>query len=73
MNHDKTPIPPEVVEAAHKLLWYDGGGYDVLPEHIRAAIAAGLAAWPGGWRDDMEDACGVRRRLILPFTEASNG
>lgn len=78
-------IPDEVVEAAarvlhahaevfHDVLWDDLGDYDqeAYREEARAAIAAGLAAWPGGdyrpgakvtktWRDP--------GKIILPLPQ----
>lgn len=38
------------------------------------AIAAALNAWPGVFPTEMEEAAGVRRRIILPLPkEPSNG
>jgi len=37
------------------------------------AIAAALSAWPGAFRNDMEEAAGVRRRIILPLPTQENG
>lgn len=84
---DPNMIPPEVVEAVAYLLcrerhpcWsivqevmemdIDGQGTEF--RHIaRAAIAAGLAAWPGAWDDIVEGQKG--RFLILPLpTEVSD-
>lgn len=39
---------------------------------MQAAIAAAINAWPGAFRNDMEEAAGVRRRIILPLTEPGN-
>lgn len=36
---------------------------------MRAMLADALSAWPGAFRNDMEEAAGVRRRIILPLTE----
>lgn len=37
--------------------------------HARAALRAGLAAWPGMFPTEMEEAAGVRRRIILPLPQ----
>ena len=36
------------------------------------AIAAAINAWPGAFRNDMEEAAGVRRRIILPIPQESS-
>ena len=38
-------------------------------EQARAALRAGLAAWPGMFPTEMEEAAGVRRRIILPLPQ----
>ena len=36
---------------------------------VHQIIAAALSAWPGAFRNDMEEAAGVRRRVILPLPQ----
>jgi len=56
-------IPDEVVEAAHRAF------YAEKPCGFRAALAAGLAAWPGAWHVDAAD---FEEKLILPLPEENN-
>ena len=62
-------IPDEVVEAAYRLLWHDGGGNDVLPSRVRAAIAAALSVWPGALHspDEVIDGELLPPIISLPF------
>ena len=76
MTHDIT-IPPEAVEAAARTICEtENGPCKCMPDecgciywkaHATAALRAGIAAWPGGWTDTLEEAAGVRRTLILPL------
>lgn len=40
-----------------------------LVNGMTAALRAGLAAWPGMFPTEMEEAAGVRRRIILPLPQ----
>lgn len=53
-------IPDEVVKAFYRAYWIEDTS-------DAEALAAALAAWPGAWGHEQEDACGVRRELILPL------
>lgn len=45
--HGQYQIPPEAVEAA-RVAWLESASdYTRLDESIRAALRAGIAAWPG--------------------------
>jgi hypothetical protein len=65
-------IPGEVVEALKDAanqwaMW-------LTDEEVRAALAAGLAAWPGADTDVNEDPFGAweEKFLILPLQETPN-
>lgn len=73
-------IPDAVEEAAAKALaavrmpnytWndLDRGMQKYLRSDARAALRAGLAAWPRMFPTEMEDAVGVHRRIILPLPQ----
>lgn len=66
-------IPPEVAEAAaHAIFAHPSDPIDW--EVARAALAAGLAAWPGMSQLAENDSASIRgvAVLILPFPEATN-
>ena len=69
-------IPPEVVEAAVSAYNYASSDcYTSQEQDMRAAIAAGLNAWPNAktLRDDGRRQTYIVPALILPFsTETSN-
>lgn len=75
-------IPPEVVEATARAIcksmqsdWDDPDTYRYMfLEDARAALAAGLAAWPNLKLDPSWDLRTHKRRvaLILPLPEATN-
>ena len=73
------PIPPEAVEAAAQKLAFELGyvwgssavDWDAFRGAATAALRAALKAWPGMFRTEMEEAAGVRRRVILPLPPPS--
>lgn len=74
---DPAQIPDKVVEAAAKAMiqpspslnWDNMPGFhSIWLEEARAAIAAGLAAWPGAVPHGYYTANGPRDGLILPLT-----
>jgi hypothetical protein len=77
-------IPDEVVEAAAERIWlsdYPGDPWmrtseltkRIYRDVARTALASGLAAWKGAFYDELEDATGVYRKLILPLKETPDG
>lgn len=64
-------IPDEVVPAMKlAAAEYVANGKDLTEEGLfTAALRAGLAAWPGMFPTEMEEAAGVRRRIILPLPQ----
>jgi hypothetical protein len=68
---DPAQIPDEVVEAAARAIEAaDVGMVPSYEEAARAAIAAGLAAWPGKQYRAWDDVMGTGLYAILPLTEA---
>lgn len=65
-------IKPEMIPHGLALIarkaWAEGAG-PTNDDDWNAAIAAALNAWPGAFRNDMEEAAGVRRRIILPLPQ----
>ena len=59
-------IPPEVRHAARAVI-----GDHVPSDTVDRALRAALKAWPGMFRTEMEEAAGVRRRVILPLPPPS--
>jgi hypothetical protein len=71
----KKCIPDEVVEAVQSLLsmyYRDGEGNWISKEHASAALAAGLAAWPGLLHDHGFFYDEAENALILPLQETPN-
>lgn len=60
-------IPDEALEAAYRAFADEWTEPDY--ERVKAACRALLRAWRGAFRDDMEEAAGVRRRVVLPLHE----
>lgn len=56
---------PDEVRLALKETLFSGPAHDIYA----TALAAALNAWPGAFRNDMEEAAGVRRRIILPLAQ----
>jgi hypothetical protein len=69
---DQKQIPPEVERAVTDLVL--AGGFRLTPEEARAAIAAGLAAWPGMIQLAENDSASIREMaaLILPLTQQAS-
>lgn len=70
---DKVTIPPEVVLSMRPHICPYICGPDVVcrvcENRALAAARAMLAAWPGAWVHSQEDACGLRREIILPIQQ----
>lgn len=67
---DDITIPPAALEAVAKIIKDSFFTNDSDAENVaRAACLAMLKNWPGAFRNDMEEAAGVRRRVILPLTQ----
>lgn len=64
-------IPEGAEDEAAELIYQKAGvlSMEDARDLARAAILAALNAWPGAFRNDMEEAAGVRRRIILPLPQ----
>ena len=55
-------VPKEVIAAFREALKRDDTSFE-------DDFCAGLNGWPGVFRTEMEEAAGVRRRIILPLPQ----